>query len=329
MGIVEQTDLILNIEPAVSVVMPTFNRAHMLRRSIVSVLNQTFSNFELIIVDDGSIDNTSSTIEEFDDPRIIFLPLGKNFGGNYARNQGIKASRADYVAFLDSDDEWLPTKLELQISRLHSVNDDEANIVYCQYYEYQDLTKRKILFPSIYEGDVFDQLLKGWCPVLSTFVIKRSDLLEVQGFDESLPSFQDYDLFLRLAELEKQFVAVSEPLVNKYVHNSHQITGSLNVRLEGFKVFQARWGDPMKNRFGFWGYRRWVTNHLGFVYFRQIQKAIDEKDTIGAWKNFFEVLRFLPFSKGLALKGLVLILAGSNVYQKMSRFKNASSELEN
>jgi len=325
----EPIQLVCQTEPKISVIIPTFNRAHLLSRAIKSVLTQTLIDFELIIVDDGSTDNTAEIINSFSDPRIKFLSLGKNFGGNYARNQGIKAACSDFVSFLDSDDEWLVNKLELQIARLQSTDEPEANIVYCQYYEYQDLTKRKVLFQSIHEENVFDQLLKGWCPVLSTFIIKRSDLLEIQGFDESLPSFQDYDLFLRLAKLGKRFVAVPEPLVNKYVHNSHQITGNLNTRLEGFKIFQDRWGDLMKNRFGFWAYRRWVTNHLGFVYFRQIQKAIDEEDTVRAWKNFFEVLRFLPFSKGLALKGLVLILAGPDIYRKMSQFKNAPSELEN
>ena len=94
--------------PTVSVIIPTYNRAHLVGRAIKSVLNQTYRDFEIIVVDDGSTDNTKDIIKEFQkkDKRIKYIPYEKNKGGSAARNTGIKAAKGEYIAFLDSDDEW-------------------------------------------------------------------------------------------------------------------------------------------------------------------------------------------------------------------------------
>jgi len=104
--------------PTVSVIIPTYNRAHLVGRSIQSVINQTYQDFEIIVVDDGSTDNTEDIIKEFQkkDKRIKHIKHNKNKGGSAARNTGIRAARGEYIAFLDSDDEWMPTKLEKQTS---------------------------------------------------------------------------------------------------------------------------------------------------------------------------------------------------------------------
>ena len=103
--------------PTVSIIIPTYNRAHLIGRAIQSVLNQTYQNFEIIVVDDGSTDNTEEMIKEFQkhDKRIKYIRHEKNRGGAAARNTGIKVARGEYIAFQDSDDEWLPEKLEKQM----------------------------------------------------------------------------------------------------------------------------------------------------------------------------------------------------------------------
>ena len=312
-------------KPTVSVVIPTFNRAHLLPRVITSVLAQTFSNFELIIVDDGSTDNTHEVMREFTDIRIKFLPLGKNCGGNYARNQGIKAATSDLIAFLDSDDEWLPEKLELQLARLEVSNHPEETVIYCQYCEYQELTDRTIIMPANYEGNVFDHLLEGWCPALSTFIIKRSSLLQVAGFDENLPSFQDYDLFLRLAEAGNNFVAVTDTLVKKSAHKSNQVSGNWTAKIKGFQLFENRWKKAMKNRLGFWAYHRWAGKHLSFVRFKELQKAVDNQDILKAWQQLLVIFSFLPWSGESIIRGLVLLLMGQDMYKIFSQAKNYSA----
>ncbi len=98
--------------PTVSVVIPTYNRAHLVGRAIQSVLNQTYHDFEIIIVDDGSIDNTEDVVKSLNDPSIRYTRHDQNRGGSAARNTGIKMARGEYVAFQDSDDEYLPEKVE-------------------------------------------------------------------------------------------------------------------------------------------------------------------------------------------------------------------------
>ncbi|RLF83553.1 glycosyl transferase, partial [Thermococci archaeon] len=103
--------------PTVSVIIPTYNRANLLKRAIASVLNQTFTDFELIVVDDASPDNTPEVVRSINDGRIRYVRLKKNSGGPVARNTGIRKARGRFIALLDDDDEWLPNRLELQIKK--------------------------------------------------------------------------------------------------------------------------------------------------------------------------------------------------------------------
>src|SRR5436190_11436655 len=117
------------MSPTVSVVIPVFNRAVAVRRAIDSVLAQTFQDFEIIVVDDGSTDDTAESVSSFQDPRITLIRHDRKRGGSAARNTGIRSSSGAYVAFLDSDDEWLPAKLERQLE-VFGRSDDELALVY-------------------------------------------------------------------------------------------------------------------------------------------------------------------------------------------------------
>ena len=109
--------------PAISVVMPSYNRESTIRAAAESVLRQTWQDFELIVVDDGSSDATVAALRAIDDPRLRILPQEVNRGVSAARNVGIDAARAPWVAFQDSDDEWLPEKLALQMARIEAMGD--------------------------------------------------------------------------------------------------------------------------------------------------------------------------------------------------------------
>lgn len=105
-----------SMSPAVSVIIPSYNRAHMLGTAINSVLAQVFQDWELIVVDDGSTDNTEEVVHAFGDERIRYIRQGRNSGASAARNRCLAVSRGRYVAFLDSDDEWFPEKLTRQMA---------------------------------------------------------------------------------------------------------------------------------------------------------------------------------------------------------------------
>ncbi|MFC7193467.1 glycosyltransferase family 2 protein [Halosimplex aquaticum] len=115
--------------PQVSVIIPTYNRATLVKRAIQSVLNQTFKDFELIIVDDASDDETPEVIDSINDARLEYIRHDLNRHGGAARNTGIKYASGKYIAFLDDDDEWYPTKLERQVERFETVSNEIGSFI--------------------------------------------------------------------------------------------------------------------------------------------------------------------------------------------------------
>ena len=206
--------------PAVSIIIPVYNRANTVLESVNSVLRQTWTDFELLIVDDGSTDTTREVVSRINDPRVQLLQTPKNMGPSGARNVGIKAARAPWTAFQDSDDEWLPTKLALQMARLQ---EPQTNWIgaYCGMMilsepDTADARTTASYLPSpevsVVEGDVLPSILRA--NVISTqLLVARTDILrQAGGFDENLPALVDWDLAIRLAALGR-FAFVDEPLV--------------------------------------------------------------------------------------------------------------------
>jgi glycosyltransferase involved in cell wall biosynthesis len=180
----------------VSVIIPTFNRAQKVRRAVSSVLDQTFKDFEVIVIDDGSSDETVDLLEGFRD-RITIISHPENLGVSAARNSGIRASRSPFIAFLDSDDYWLPEKLETQVRYFR----ENPDAIACQTEEIWVRNGvrvnpwKKHIKPS---GDIFEQSLKLCLVSPSAVMLKRSLLDEVGLFDETFPVCEDYDLWLRI-----------------------------------------------------------------------------------------------------------------------------------
>ncbi len=182
---------------AVSVIIPTYNRARKLLRAISSVLYQTFTDSEVIVVDDGSDDGTAECLNPLMG-HIEYIRHRDNRGVSAARNRGIKASRFPFIAFLDSDDYWLPKKLSTQMAFFKR----NPETVACQTEEIwirkgiRVNPGKRHLKPS---GDIFLPSLKLCLVSPSALVLKRSLLDEVGLFDEDLPAGEDYDLWLRIS----------------------------------------------------------------------------------------------------------------------------------
>ncbi len=205
----------------VSVIIPTYNRASTIKQSIDSVLNQTYSNIEIIIVDDASTDNTSTLMDEWygDIDNIIYIINDCNLGPAASRNVGVSYASGEYIAFHDSDDVWLPDKLSIQMNYLSSQTDCE--IVYTPYI-HQQIDGVTTTVPleanfSILENtkNIFPYLLE--CPLISpiTLVMKKSIFVNLGGYNENLYSFEDYEFSLRLAKYNKVGF-VKEPLAIAY-----------------------------------------------------------------------------------------------------------------
>lgn len=204
----------------VSVILPTYNRAPLLPRAINSVLKQTYTDFELIVVDDASQDNTRAVVLAFTDERVRYLRQANNGGVAAARNAGIAASAGHFLAFQDSDDLWHPHKLARQMQAWSEVGPETA-VIYSQFWRQKG--QRRTLFPSATDnlsGDILDVLL--WQNVITTqaALARRDSLAQVGGFDERLPCLVDWELWLRMASCFR-FRFLAEPLVTvQFTQNS-------------------------------------------------------------------------------------------------------------
>lgn len=203
--------------PTVSVIIPTHNRAHLISRAIRSVLEQTFQDLEVIVVDDGSTDGTEEAVKVFTDPRLRFIRHERNRGGSAARNTGIRAARGEYIAFLDSDDEWLPGKLAEQLRVF--AEDPDCGAVYTDILcVYRDGTVEAPPLGRRPEGRILRHLLASNIVGTTSSVMVKRCCFEVAGlFDEALPSCQDWDMWIKIAR-HYGFRSIPRPLVRYRWH---------------------------------------------------------------------------------------------------------------
>lgn len=183
----------------VSIILPTYNRQNTISRSIKSVINQTYKDWELIIVDDASTDDTKNYVLRFTDPRIKYYKLDKNLGACYARNYGIKRAKGTYIAFQDSDDEWKCDKLAKQISFLEETH---ADMVFCRMLSDEEGKHKKIFPPKRIKDSciTLECVMEKNIASTQTFLVKSSCFEKVM-FDEKMPRFQDWDFLLRFMQL--------------------------------------------------------------------------------------------------------------------------------
>lgn len=184
----------------ISVILPTYNRAATLKRAVDSVLNQTYSDIELIVVDDCSTDDTEKIIDGYDDNRLQYVKLKKNSGACVARNIGIKKANGEYIAFQDSDDFWEKEKLEVQ---LKSLEESGMNLSFCRIEVY-DGEYPGILRPNNKEIRRVESrgLQSALCNgnfISTQAILGEAKCFKECRFDENLPRLQDFDICLRLA----------------------------------------------------------------------------------------------------------------------------------
>jgi glycosyltransferase involved in cell wall biosynthesis len=208
------------MKPVVTVIIPTYNRADFLNESIQSVVSQTFTDYELIVVDDGSSDHTEAVVREF--PEVRYVACSENSGVSYARNFGINLARGRYICFLDSDDLWIKNKLEAQIHWMEENAD-------CQVCYTDEIWIRKGIRVNPMNkhrkcsGDIFPHSLP-LCIVSPSSVLMRSSLFDEVGvFDENLPACEDYDLWLRIS-LKYPVYYIAEKLIVKKGGHADQLS---------------------------------------------------------------------------------------------------------
>ncbi len=229
----------------VSVIIPTFNRSHTLRKALDSVLSQTYRADSIIVIDDGSIDGTPQVIGEHY-PDLTYIKQ-KNRGVSTARNKGIGMTDTDWLAFLDSDDEWLPEKLERQMTAL----EQQPEMKICHTDETWIRNGKRVNPKKKHAktgGWIFEKCLPLSCVSPSSVLIHRSLFDDVGLFDESLPACEDYDLWLRIAA-HHPFLYLNEKLTVKYGGHKDQLSrkhwGMDRFRIRALKKILA--SDTLSN----------------------------------------------------------------------------------
>lgn len=255
----------------VSVVTPTYNRADRIHRAIESVLAQTYEEWEHVIVDDASTDDTRSVVKSYDDDRIRYIRHEENRRQAAARNTAIEAAEGEYVAFLDSDDEWRPTKLEKQVDYMD--DRDEAWVgVYTDGTTLRDSRVKAVLaslFPYEIRQEGSEELIRdiltmqGNISAGSSLLARTETVRATGGFDESLPRHEDLDFTLRLLKMGK-LGYIDEKLF--VVHESAD--PSADVMAESKRQYLANHADTIDD-LEVQGYpvRRYHDLHLARCFF--------------------------------------------------------------
>lgn len=204
-----------------------------IERAINSVLNQTYQNFEIIIVDDNSSDCTAKIIEDYQnrDKRFKFVKHKTRKGAAAARNTGIKIATGEYISFLDSDDEWLPNKLECELKVM--LENKDCIICSCNHVFVNGICNKIVIEPVLKNSVVSQKIvLRGECFTTNDFTVKREALIKINGYDESLPARQDWDLWIRITSLG---MGIQIPVCGARIYLMHgdQISRGIKNKLNG------------------------------------------------------------------------------------------------
>lgn len=242
--------------PRVSVIIPTYNRAQQTLRALRSVWSQTFTDYEVIVVDDGSIDDTATELERLGSRiRLIKQPNG---GVSSARNRGIIEAAGDYLAFLDSDDEWLPEKLAKQVAFL----DEHKDVGFVACLNTFDV-ENGFTYGNSYTRDAhnsaesqFVEFLTSPFPRnMSRYVVRRQLMTEHGGFDESIRGSEDWELCLRLLKHGHAFDFIEDGLV-LYQPGEDSLSADPDIMIQGERLIRRRYLRQMKPAWKRW----WFTS---------------------------------------------------------------------
>lgn len=286
-------------EDLVSVVVPTFNRAKVIKNCLSSILNQTYSNLEVIVVDDASDDKTESIVTSIDDSRIKYIRLRQNTQGTKPRNIGIENSHGKYIAFLDSDDTWLPNKIEKQLSYIKK-NDSKDVLCFTGVIlsGLGDLDEKIVINRNLNQNEVIiDYIINvGWVQC-GTFMCS-SEIAKKTKFSSTVRKHQDWDFCYRLAKNNCKFIYLEEALtVYNMADENNQI--SRNKRFD----LSLEWINSIKNDISVKNYYLFLINYVT----HNMILTNNKKD---AWQIYRKALghraiTFLGFIKG-TIKCLLL-----------------------
>ncbi|MFA5883136.1 MAG: glycosyltransferase family A protein [Acidimicrobiia bacterium] len=294
--------------PSVSVVVPTRNRADLLPRALRSVLDQTYRDFELVVIDDGSTDATASVRRSVADPRLVWLE-GPHAGVSSARNLGVRHARADWIAFLDDDNVWLPRYLERQVA---TGNQSGAEVVYCLGADVgadgSRLDQRRP--PS---ADPLRSYSDGWSPFTSCILVRRDTFLRAGGFPVHLSHGEDQFLWTRLA-LDCRWAHTPEILMLRPEHGGPRLTHDEAADRVARAELDRAYGAAVGRRLGLRVSMRWFWEYPGRREFWAMIADARTRGRRAAWDSVRKLAPALPRSASTIWRPVVVLVVGVEGY---------------
>lgn len=280
--------------------IPTHNRPQQVKEAVQSVLDQTYQDFEIIVVDDGLEQRAKGVIASFDNERIRYIQHKRNRGGGAARNTGIKSARGEWIAFLDDDDKWVPKKLEVQMEALKDVPDDVGFCFSAVLKKMENANQRTYIKPAGLHNYHLLSLTRFKGFLTSTLLVYKKVFDQVGGFDESLPSNQEAELIIRITK-KWRGVGINDPLVTQNVRANHNSIGSsLKRRIAGRETVLEKHREEFKL------YPRIYAKHLFQlgIWCRDSEKYTKAKEYF--WKAFLKIkkTKYLLHTLSMIRKGV-------------------------
>jgi len=271
--------------PCVAVIIPAYNREKTIKYCLDSVINQTYKNLEIIVVDNGSSDSTADIVKQYSDERIKIIKLDKNSGAQHARNVGIKSATSEWITLLDSDDEWLLDKIEKQLKILEENNWNKHLVIHSDAIlkDVVNNTVSDFNIPFVDGDNVYPLLLEHSSPFFQAIFTSKQAFEEIGYLDEDVPSYQEWDTSIRLAKICK-FIQMKEATFIYYLHDGETISKSNERDIQGYGyIINKHRKDIIK----YCSKEVW-SNHLLRQYYRSMEWGFRDL----AFKNLIKV----PFS---------------------------------
>ena len=243
----------------ISVIVPVHNRANKIMRCIDSVMNQTYSQLELIVVDDASSDETSSVVSSLaiNDQRIKLIKLEKKMGAQHARNVGIKNSKGEWITFLDSDDYYLKDSIE---NRFMYAQKNNLDVVHSDCFVISNDNAEKLYGVKPIQGNVYEFLLAKPAPVFPALMVKKTALEKIGNLDEGIISYQEWDTCIRLARYF-EFGFVEAPSFVYDCCDTDTISSDFKRDADGYCQIFNKHREQIKLHVGAIG----IANHYDFI----------------------------------------------------------------
>ena len=287
----------------VSAILTTHNRRELLKCAIESVLNQTYGNIELIVVDDNSSDDTQEFARSLQD-KIIYMRHDECLGGAAARMTGSKRAGGEYLAFLDDDDQWEAEKVEKQVAIAESCSPDCAVVTCGAKIFVNESTEPSFNIPRI-NGSIREGILKkGLNTIPSCHLFKKDIYDKIGGYDLDLPAHNEHDIWMKMADMNYQAIAMNEPLVILHENNRPTMMGDVDNRIRAFRLFYNKWEKRVYEWYGEKMGRLFWKRYLSAKMLDNAILLVQRNNIKGAWKMFRETAPYISWQN----TGRILLL---------------------